>query len=291
MDSPLAPVLGVANSAVLYGGFVLLAGTLTFWVLVWAEGAHERAHVILVDVGLLALAVTTVIGPVLALLTSDGGPLGSISREDAASRVLRLAILAATAAWLPELLDGDIVGRRRLAAAAIVVALAATMVASSDAITGHFAPLKVVVTFGHLLAAVAWLGGLVSLAVVIMPRQHLNELEHLIPPFSKVAFVSVAVLAATGAVHGVAQAGGLTNLATSTYGIVLFMKVTLFAGMLLLGNHARHYANGVLLRRLRLEGVGRGNVHTFAAILGAELATAAAVLIATAVLVAVAPLG
>jgi copper transport protein len=291
MGSPVADLLGGANAVVLYSGFMLLAGTLSFWVLVWAEGPFERLQLLLVDVGLLVVAVTTVLGPVISLVTSDGGPLESISREEAASAVLRLAVLAATTAWLPELVDGGLGGRRRLAATAIVVSLAATMVASSDAITGHFVGLKIVVALGHLLAAAAWLGGLVALAVVVMSSEHLGELDELVPAFSKVAFVSVVTLVVTGGLHALWQAGGFAALASSSYGLVLLVKVVVFAGMIGLGNVARRHANGVVLRRLRVDGVGDGGVRTLAVVIGAELATAGAVLITTGVLVAMAPLG
>jgi copper transport protein len=292
MEAQLADLLIGANRVVLYAGFVLVAGTFSFWVLVWPEGRHNRQQLLLVDLGLVLLAATTIIGPALTVVIAREAPFEVLSREVGASALLRLAVLATTFAYYDELVAAPILGRRRVFAAAGVVALSATMVASSDAITGDLIALKVVATMGHLLATAAWLGGLVALAVVIIPRQYLSELDELIPAFSRVAFVSVIVLVVTGAIHGLAQAGGLSGLATSGYGLVLLIKVLIFCGMLALGNHGRHYANQVVVHRLHADArdVG-GGVQTLAVVMGAELATAGALLVTTAILVAVAPLG
>lgn len=292
MDGPVADVLVGATRVLLYVGFVLLAGTLSFWVLVWSEGRYNRHQLRLVDDGMVLLATATVLGPVVTALVSGEPPAESISREAGGAALVRLAIIAVIAAWLPELVDGPTVGRRRAAVAAIVVALSLTMVTVSDAMTGQLVALKIVATLGHLLGTAAWLGGLVALAVVIIPRHDLEVLDQLIPAFSKVAFVSVVTLVVTGIVHALAQAGGPTELASGPYGVVLLLKVVVFGGMLVLGNHGRRYANDVVLRRLRVDGgVRGGGVHTLAVVMGAELATAAALLVTTAVLVAVAPLG
>ena len=292
MDGPIGDLLVGATRVLLYVGFVLLAGTLSFWVLVWPEGHYDRRQRLLVDDGMVLLVIATVLGPVVTVLLSDE-PVGeSLSGEAGAAALLRLAVIAVIAAWLPELVDGPTVGWRRIAVGAIVVELSLTMVIASDAITGQLVALKVVATLGHLLAAAAWLGGLVILAVIIIPGQHLDQLDELLPSFSKVAFVSVVTLAVTGAVHAVAQAGGLTVLVSSPVGVVLVLKVAIFSGMLVLGNHGRRYVIEFVLHRARPRGgVAAGAVSTLAVVMGAELATAGALLLTTAVLVAVAPLG
>ena len=291
MDGPMADVLVGAGRVLLYVGFVLLAGTLSFWALVWSEGRHDRRQRLLVDEGMLLLAVATVIGPTITVLVSDVPPVDSLSGEAGAAALLRLAVIAVVAAWLPELVDQPTLGWRRVAVGAIVVALCLTMVIASDAMTGHLVALKVVATLGHLLGAAAWLGGLLALAVVIIPGQRLDQLDELILSFSKVAFVSVVTLVVTGAIHALAQAGGPAALTSTSFGVVLLLKVVVFAGMLVLGNHGRRYANEVVLHRIRARHRAGTGVHTLAVVMGAELATAGAVLLTTAVLVAVAPPG
>ena len=101
-----------------------------------------------------------------------------------------------------------------------------------------------------MLATAAWLGGLVALAAVLIPRENLQELDRLIPRFSVVATVSVIILVATGTVHALAVAGGIGPLVSSRYGLVLLIKVAVFGLMLVLGNHGRHYAARVAFRRV-----------------------------------------
>ena len=169
--------------------------------------------------------------------------------------------------------------------------IAGTMVAQSDAIGGDMEFLKVVATFGHVLATATWLGGLVALAAVILPRENVQVLDEVIPQFSKIAFFSVIVLVATGTVHSLAIAGSVASLVTSWYGWVLGLKCVIFGAMLLLGNHGRKYAAGVAFSKLQTEEqVARSHsVQALAVVMGAELAIAFSVLAATSALVAVVP--
>ena len=63
----------------------------------------------------------------------------------------------------------SVVGWRRAFALALVVVIAGTMVAQSDAIGGHWEVAKIAATGLHVLATCAWLGGLVALAAVLIP--------------------------------------------------------------------------------------------------------------------------
>jgi putative copper export protein len=76
-----------------------------------------------------------------------------------------------------------------------------------------------------VLATAAWLGGLVALAAVLIPRENLQELDRLIPRFSIVALFSVVTLVVTGTIHALAVAGGIDALVGSRYGLVLAIKV------------------------------------------------------------------
>ena len=50
--------------------------------------------------------------------------------------------------------------------------IAGSMVVQSDAVGGPREVLTVVAISGHVLATAAWLGGLVALAAVLIPRDH-----------------------------------------------------------------------------------------------------------------------
>jgi len=92
--------------------------------------------------------------------------------------------------------------------------------------------------FAHLLATCAWIGGMLFMKAVLMPA--LGVLE---PPqrgrlmgaiakrFTVLAWISVAVLAATGLAK--APAGLIGE--TTGVGLLLTVKVALFAGMIAIG--------------------------------------------------------
>ena len=95
--------------------------------------------------------------------------------------------------------------------------------------------------FVHLLAAAVWVGGLFHLCLVIpliirdlSPRQRRDTLARLVPRFSVVAGLSVAVLVVTGVFNGWAQVTVPEALETP-YGQALILKVVLVGALLLFG--------------------------------------------------------
>jgi putative copper export protein len=100
------------------------------------------------------------------------------------------------------------------------------MVAQSNAIGGPWEVAKIAATGLHVLATCAWLGGLLALATVLIPGEKMQELDQLIPRFSRVAQLSAVTLIVTGIVHALAVAGGVYQLASSRYGLVLLIKVS-----------------------------------------------------------------
>ena len=268
-----------------YAGFVLIAGTLTFWALVWPQGRSDRGLVRLTWAGVVLLALTTVADPLLRATSYDVSVTEAAGRMSGAAGLARLAVLAVVAGYLGDLASRDVLGwRRRGFCLAALLALAATMVLQSDAVGGDWQAAKLAATMGHLIATAAWLGGLVALATVLLPREHLDVLHQLLPRFSLLAVISVVTLTVTGVVHAVAVAGGIGPLVDSSYGLALALKVGIFGLMLLLGNHGRAYAG----RLARGDGPSSGG-RALAVAIGAELGLALGVLAATAVLVLVAP--
>ena len=94
----------------------------------------------------------------------------------------------------------------------------------------------------HLLGAVLWIGGLLTLAVTLGPavRDLTAEgrrvvLSRAIPRFSALALISWGVLAVTGVYAGLLQVGNLTGLTTTPYGQTLLLKLILIIPLLLLG--------------------------------------------------------
>jgi putative copper export protein len=283
--------LGV-NRVLTYSGYVLLAGTLTFWSVVWPDGRRNRRLVALSLAGTAAMIIGTLVGPAIQLILA-GRLLGDIVTPlGGAAQLVRLAALVAAMFFLRDIISGAVVGWRRIVALTLVVVIAATMVAHSNAIGGPWEIAKIAATGLHVLATCAWLGGLVALATVLIPGEQVQELDKLIPRFSRVAQLSVVTLVATGIVHALAVAGGVYQLASSRYGLVLLIKITIFGLMLLMGNEGRKYAARAAFRQSHLQPDGpvrAGSISTLAVVMGAELCIAFVILSTTALLVMVAP--
>jgi putative copper export protein len=280
-----------ANRMLGYAGYVLLAGTFMFWVLVWPEGRSDHRLVTLAAGGTALMVVSTLGAPAISILLGSHLLGYALTPVGGAAALVRLAALAAVAFFLVDLVGASITDWRLVLAVAVVAVLAGSLVASSDAVGGRWQLAKIVATYGHVLATAAWLGGLVALAAVLIPRENVQELDRLIPRFSAVARFSVITLVVTGFLHAVAITGSVRALVTSTYGLVLLIKVTVFAAMLLLGNHGRRYAARVTFRRLHTPGdIARSSgVQALAVVMGAELAIAVVILGVTTALVMVAP--
>ena len=84
----------------------------------------------------------------------------------------------------------------------------------------------------HLLAAGAWLGGLVALAYTLFHAG--GDEEQILMRFSGMGYVAVAVLVASGFLNGLYLVGTLDALVGTPYGQLLLVKLGLFAGMLAL---------------------------------------------------------
>jgi putative copper export protein len=281
-----------ADRVLTYAGYVLLAGTLTFWSVVWPDGRRNRRLVVLALAGTAAMIIGTLAGPTIQLIFG-GRLLGDVVTPlGGATQLVRLAALVAAMLFLPDIVSGAVVGWRRIVALTLVVVLAATMVAQSNAIDGHWEIAKITATGLHVLATCAWLGGLVALAAVLIPGEKVQELDRLIPRFSRVAQLSVVTLVLTGIVHALAVAGGPYQLATSRYGLVLLIKITIFGLMLLMGNEGRKYAARAAFRQSHVQPdvpIRAGGISTLAVVMGAELCIAFVILSTTSLLVMVAP--
>jgi putative copper export protein len=238
------------------------------------------------------MIIGTLAGPAIQLIFGDRLLGDIITPLGGAAQLGRLAALVAAMCFLPDIISGAVVGWRRFVALTLVLVIAASMVAQSDAIGGPWEIAKIAATGLHVLATCAWLGGLVALAAVLIPGEKVQELDRLIPRFSRVAQLSVVTLVVTGVVHALAVAGGVYQLASSRYGLVLLIKITIFGLMLLMGNERRKYAARAAFRQSHVQPgatVRVGGISTLAVVMGAELCIAFVILSTTSLLVMVAP--
>ena len=109
----------------------------------------------------------------------------------------------------------------------------------------------------HLLAAGAWLGGLVGFARMAMLEtlqtpESIKLLARVVNRFESVGALIVVVITVTGVVNYLFIVGPeLDAVLLSTYGTLLLIKVVLFAGMLVLAALNRFHLGPLLQRSLR----------------------------------------
>jgi putative copper resistance protein D len=115
-----------------------------------------------------------------------------------------------------------------------LILLSSVMTSHAMARLDYRFPLAVVTAL-HQGATATWLGGLFYLLIAI-PRSPDNQFaRQLISRFSKLALISVAVLAAAGFTLSLAYVGSIPAIYGTSYGIMVATKVVLFCTLLLLG--------------------------------------------------------
>ena len=130
----------------------------------------------------------------------------------------------------------------------------------------------------HLLAAGAWLGELLPLLVVVA-HAPLDVAIRVLKRFSPIAAVSVAILAATALLQGVVLSGGLKGLFGTAYGLVLLLKLALFAALIVLAANNRLRLTPALASRH-----GEATRRSLALSIGIETAIGLLVVLAAAAL-------
>jgi putative copper resistance protein D len=154
--------------------------------------------------------------------------------HDWLARLVLAALLAAALGWIsPKHLDL----RRWAIAALLASAFAAAAVHSGHAAAtaGWLGTFHRAADGLHLIAASAWLGGLLPLALLLTAARReeisLALAREATLRFSTLGLISVGVLIATGSVNGWILTGSVPALIGTDYGRLLLAKVALFLAM------------------------------------------------------------
>lgn len=126
---------------------------------------------------------------------------------------------------------------------------AVALASSGHAATAPLPAVAVVSNSAHVLAAAAWVGGLLAVVLLVMPRSAPADIAAPAGRFSRLAGWALAVVLATGAVNALLHVDDAAQLLDTTWGRVVLVKITLFAGIAALG-----WRN----RRRMLPRIGRG---------------------------------
>ncbi|MFF3754811.1 copper resistance CopC/CopD family protein [Streptomyces sp. NPDC002018] len=237
-----------------YAGFILLVGGAAFVLGCWQRGASVRPLQRLVVQGWLTLTAATLVLLLLRNPYTGSGELGDafdldglqdvLATKTGAALVSRLLLLGAAALFVAVLFGAY--ARREsprneeeskerkdltfgLTAGGTVVAagIAATWALSEHASTGIQTGLAMPVDVLHLLAVAVWLGGLTALLVALYRAPFIDSAA--VRRFSRTAFLSVVVIAATGIYQSWRQVGSWSALWETAYGQLLLVKVGLVA--------------------------------------------------------------
>lgn len=292
-----------------------------------ARGLHYAALLLLVGAGFFAafvarpwpvrlLAGAACLGAVAALAAlllqgalatgaGLGGLLGAETIEAAAATRAGEAWGIRAGAWAVALallvaLPGRDASRPR--AAALALALPAAVLVASLPYGGHAgtqSPRAVLVPADvvHVLAAGAWLGGLVLLLALFWPRHGAAPADgaaEATARFSRLALPAIVTLVVAGLVQAWFYLGSVGALVSSSYGWALLAKLVLLAGVVALAAGNRRRAAALARGTGGAAGAGgtggaAGTARALRRAMAAEVALAALVLAATATLVRATP--
>ncbi|MDP9181576.1 MAG: copper resistance protein CopC [Actinomycetota bacterium] len=275
-------------------GFALLVGSCYFLLVCWPQGTARPPWRGPVGVGAGALVVSTVTTLLCYGAAARGAPVRAVmdmSLLDVtlASRtghllVLRLALLAGLAGAVLVLVRSRRISHPLPGIRAMVLVAAASLASTWSLVShansqAHHVPLFVLLDVAHLLAAGVWLGGLVTLGLVLLRAQDRDATRAAVSSFSSTAVVCVVVLVVTGAVQAWQRVGSPAALLDNDYAHLLLWKLGLVSLALLLGGVARFSI--LRVRPFRVASLRR--------VVLTEAGLAVAVLVVTSVLVTTEP--
>ena len=196
---------------------------------------------------LVLLVLTTFADLVVRTLAMSRAPFAAaiLAVPDVVARTHFGAILTARAVMLA---FAVVLSLARAAALRVFCLLVALGVALTTSLTGHAADwgdltVSVAIDWAHAVAASAWTGGLIALALVVFRREPAwppASLVVLAQSFSRLAGVCLLVVALTGSYNAWAQLGALSRLWTTAYGRVLILKLLIVAALAWLGATNRY---------------------------------------------------
>lgn len=265
VQSPSAA--SIAGRWLFYVGVVLLLGAAVVGVAVVSKPAG--LSVLTLNASWAAAAIG------LALTFAD---LRAVSRtslsqvlQSSTGEKLSIQALAIGLTWLAVVWSSLRPSRRSLAAVGIGAAAAMLARAMSGHAEAAAIPwFAVGVQWAHLVAVGAWVGGLVWLLLGLR-RGDPGRGRGLARRFSRVAAVTLAVVAVTGVLRALEEVGAWGRLVDTDFGVALLVKVALFAALVLLGTRSRfrHLPKAGAVRAAGLRRTVRAEVVIGAAVLGA----------------------
>ncbi|GAA1038443.1 copper resistance protein CopC [Virgisporangium ochraceum] len=232
-----------------YVGLVLLIGPMLFLARLWPARLSRRVPAKLVATGLGLLAFSTVAemylqGPYTAgtgLFGADADAImNALGGSYGTTHTVRLGVLAAIAVLLRPFVRPQGPSTIDLA----VVSFFAVVGLGTWPLSGHAgvspAPaVSLVADAAHLASMGVWLGGLVVLVAVLLPKANARELGAILPVWSNWAMMSVIVLSLTGVAQAIIEVASFGPLFDTRYGRLVLAKVALLTLVLVVAYFSR----------------------------------------------------
>ena len=277
-----------------------LVGGVAFIVTVWPQGASFKGTrrllwgaafaAALASFGLVVIQHAAATGLDLAQAVAPQHLVQSLQFRFGRVAAARLVLLLVAAALTSRLTRGGPTTARSLrwCATASVVALAlfeTVVLLGHNGRAGSFAEAARLV---HTIGVSVWMGGLLMLFAVVLPRRSSEELLAVLPRFSTLASVAVGSLVVGGVLLSIDLVGAADALPTTSYGRILLVKLVVVVLLLVAASRSRD----TVRRRLSQTTSRRARVALAGPVVtwvGIELGLMTVVLALTALLVANAP--
>jgi copper transport protein len=274
-----------------YLGLLLLVGSVLILALLWPQRLSREGPIKVIWWGAGLVALGTVLELGLQIPYVSGGGLGNVTGSDVqevmssqfgAAHLIRLGVLAASLVLLRPIVRGKGWGADR-----VLLAVLGTIAVATWSVSGHpsASPVPMVTVVAdmiHIASMAVWLGGLVMLAVFLLPRASATELGAIVPVWSRWATYAVGALVLTGTAQALVEIGTPEALFTTAYGWLVVTKVVLVGLVLLVAAVSHRLVGSVAAKDEQSAGRLRRVVMI-------EAGVAAVVLGVTAVLVQVTP--
>lgn len=279
-----------------YAALTVLIGGVFFLARVWVDGTGDRRAQRLLWTALITSAVATLLGFGLTAAGLAGVGAFDALRPSVIASVLgtrysRIMTIRALCLGLGVVVLAMLtLGRDRAVRSRWWQALAGTAaggVAATHALLGHVSNEGLAAraaVFVHVIGVAVWLGGLVFLAAVVLPRRRIEEVREVLPRFSRLAFTAVSAMVSAGGVMVLRVVPSVAQLPRTGYGRMLLLKLALVGLLLVAAQQARTFTERRLVK-------DSARLRPLLTSVGVELGLAVVILTSTAVLVGRVPPG
>ncbi len=253
-STAVGAIYGV-DRALVFASLAVLIGGVAFLAFLFPDLRGNRRARRIVWAGYWATALTTIAAVAIDGAYAAALPLSKVFDPSAFRDVLdtrfgKLALIRLGLLVLAFPLVRILVGSaRRLRATWVIPAvligggLASTPGLAGHASTGIHTAWAVPADTIHVAAMACWLGGLLMVATVVLPRRDPDELRYVLPRFSAVGLATIAALVVTGGFQAWRQVGSLDALRNTSYGNILVVKLVVFAALIVAAAYSREIVN------------------------------------------------